>query len=76
MLQDAAAKPYYGGRYSSHNPAPAGASAGGRTNPTGPRKRTISASEKAAATVKSERGRRQQQQKLAAGGEDKTANEQ
>ena len=52
----------------------------GRSNPTGPRKRTNSASDKPAAAVKSERGRRlqQQQQKLAASGQsnDKMANEQ
>jgi len=72
-LQDNAAKPYYGGRYSSHGVAGASANSAGRTNPTGPRKRTISASDKAAA-VKSDRGRRQPQKQAA--GEERMANEQ
>lgn len=53
-FQDGGAKPYYGGRYSGPtNPS----TTVGRSNPSGPRKRTVSASDKLVAV----RGRRSRQ---------------
>ena len=57
LLQDTAAKPYYGGRYSGPS-VPAPVPALGRSNPSGPRKRTVSASDK---LVTASRGRRSRQ---------------
>jgi len=53
-FQDSGPKPYYGGRYSG----PSNVSSVGRSNPSGPRKRTVSASDK---PVNVTRGRRSRQ---------------
>jgi len=71
--QDGGAKPYYGGRYSAGNHNPNNNSTSnnflqptgpvGRTNPSGPRKRTVSASDKLVTTSSGggSRGRRSRQ---------------
>jgi len=58
-FQDTNAKPYYGGRYSG--PGNGASTVLGRTNPSGPRKRTVSASDKLVTTTSRDKGRRSRQ---------------